>query len=87
MSSVYLAISLLKQSNIPEIQLKILLSYLHPKALYDYLEEEGIYLPNKDIWKKFLVDMIVRIKLIKAEYTEQDKDLPPERIYELIHEN
>lgn len=49
MSSVYLAISLLKQSNIPEIQLKILLSYLHPKALYDYLEEEGIYLPNKHI--------------------------------------
>lgn len=39
MSSVYLAISLLKQSNIPEIQLKIFLSYLHPKALYDYFRK------------------------------------------------
>ena len=50
------------------------------------LEKQGIYSPNKHIWK-FLVDMTVSSKLIKTEYTGQDNDLPPERIYELIHEN
>ena len=86
MSAAYLAISILKQSNIPEIQLKIFLSYLQPSALISYLKEEGISLPNKYTSKKFLVDMIVKGELMKTEYTEEDNDLPVDKIYELIHE-
>ena len=39
MSAAYLVITLPKQSDIPEIQIKIFLSYLHPSALLSYLKE------------------------------------------------
>ena len=86
MSAACLAITLPKQSDIPEIQIKIFLSYLQPSALLSYLKEEGIHVSNKYVSKKTLVDMDVNGELMKTVYTEEGHDLPPEKIYELILE-
>ena len=55
-------------------------------ALLSYLKGEGIYVPNKDVTKKSLVDMFVKGELMKTKYTEEDNDLTGEKIHELIHE-
>lgn len=86
MSAAYLVITLPKQSDIPEIQIKIFLSYLQPSALLSYLKEEGIHVSNKYVSKKTLVDMVVNGELMETVYTEEDNNLPPAKIYELILE-
>lgn len=51
MSSTYLAVSLLKQSIIPEMPLKLFLSNLPRRALLEYTSNAGIYDSNKNISK------------------------------------
>ena len=51
MTTTYLAISSLKQSIIPPMQLKIFLSYLPNELLIEYLSLANVYNGNKPISK------------------------------------
>ena len=57
MTSAFLAISLLKQSSLPEKQLSNFLFYLSQEALREYLSNVDIYKGDKRISKSELVDM------------------------------
>ena len=47
MTTAYLAVSILKKSNIPIDQLKLFLTYVNQKALKEYLNITGIYKGKK----------------------------------------
>ena len=57
MTSAYLAISFLKQTPLPEKQLRIFLSYLPQEPLKDYLSNANIYKGRRNMSKNYLVDM------------------------------
>ena len=57
MTSAYLAISFLKQTPLPEKQLRIFLSYLPQEPLKDYLSNANIYTGRRNMSKNYLVDM------------------------------
>ena len=57
MTSAYLAISFLKQTPLPERQLRIFLSYLPQEPLKDYLSNANIYKGRRNMSKNYLVDM------------------------------
>ena len=57
MTSEYLAISFLKQTPLPEKQLRIFLSYLPQEPLKDYLSNANIYKGRRNMSKNYLVDM------------------------------
>ena len=59
MSSSFLAISLLKQSLLPEKQLRIFLSHLAQQSLKEYLSEANIYKGKRNMNKIDLIDMII----------------------------
>ena len=52
MTSVYLAISFLKQTTLPEKQLRIFLSYLPQEPLKEYLYNADIYKGRGNMSKK-----------------------------------
>ena len=62
MSSSFLAISLLKQSPLPEKQLIIFLSHLSQKSLKEYLSEANIYNGKRNMSKVDLIDKIISNK-------------------------
>ena len=72
MASVCLAISFLKQTPLPEKQLKIFLSYLPQKPLKDYLSSANIYKGRKNRSKQELIDMTISEKNIEARYKPED---------------
>ena len=57
MTSAYLVISFLKQTPLPEKQLRIFLSYLPQEPLKDYLSNANIYKGRRNMSKNYLVDM------------------------------
>ena len=65
MTSGYLAISFLKQTPLPEKQLRILLSYLPEEPIKEYLYNANIYKVRRNMSKHDLIDMIVTEKKIK----------------------
>ena len=65
MASAYLAISFLKQTPLPEKQLKIFLSYLPKELLKDYLSNANIYKGRRNMSKHDLIDMIITEKVKK----------------------
>ena len=62
MTSGYLAISFLKQTPLPEKQLRILLSYLPEEPIKEYLYNANIYKVRRNMSKHDLIDMIVTEK-------------------------
>ena len=62
MTSVYLAISFLKQIPLPDNQLRIILSYLLQQPPKEYLSHSQIYKGKKNRSKYDLVDMIISEK-------------------------
>ena len=62
MTSAYLAISLLKQTPLPEKQLRIVLSYLPQEPLKEYLFNANIYTGKRNISQHDLTDMIITEK-------------------------
>ena len=75
MTSAYLAISFLKQTLLPEKQLRIFLSYLPQQPLKEYLYNVDIYKGKISMSKHDLIDMIIIGKSKKTTYTQEDDDL------------
>ena len=59
MTSAYLAISFLKQTSLPEKQLRIFLWYLPQEPLKEYLYNVDISEGKKNMSKVDLIDMII----------------------------
>ena len=59
MSSSYFAISLIKQSNIPEEQLAILLLNVSKEALSDFLNESGLLNKPTNLTKNKMIELII----------------------------
>ena len=88
MTTTYLAISLLKQSRIPSMQLKIFLSYLPNELLLEYLSLANVYNGNKPISKSVLIDLIVYDSYsVENVYTEKDNKLTIDEINKLLSRN
>ena len=62
MTSAYLAISFLKQTSLPEKQLRIFFSYLPQEPLKDYLSNANIYKGRRYMSKHDLIDMVITEK-------------------------
>ena len=65
MTSGYLAISFLKQTPLPEKELRIFLSYLPQEPLKEYLYNADIDKGRRNMPKHDLIDMIVTKKKLK----------------------
>ena len=78
MTSAYLAISFLKQTPLPEKQLRIFLSYLPQEPLKEYLSNADIYKAKRNMSKLDLIDMIIIEKTKKMSYTDEDDELSKE---------
>ena len=77
MSSAYIAISILKNSPIPENRLRIFLSHTSQPALKEYLSKANIY-KERNISKNDLIDMIISDKDESKIYTSDDNDITQE---------
>ena len=62
MTSAYLAVSFLKQTPLPEKQLRIFLSYLPQEPLKEYLYNADICQERRNLSKHDLIDMIIAEK-------------------------
>ena len=87
MTSAYLAISFLKQTPLPEKQLRIFLSYLPQEPLKEYLYNTNIYKGRRNMSKNDLIDMIITEKTKKITYTEENDELTKEEANELLKNN
>ena len=87
MTSAYLAISFLKQTVLPEKQLRIFLSYLPQAPLKDYLSISNIYKGRRNISKHCLIDIISTEKSKKIVYTRENDDLTTEEANELLKDS
>ena len=86
MTSAYLAISFLKETSLPEKQLRIFLSYLPQEPLKDYLSNANIY-KKRNMSKHDLIGMIISEKSKKIIYTQENDDLTKEEANELLKNN
>ena len=66
MSSSYFAISLIKQSNIPEEQLAILLLNVSKEALSDFLNESGLLNKPTNLTKNKMIGSIIEDGVIRT---------------------
>ena len=87
MTSAYLAISFLKQTPLPEKQLRIFLSYLPQEPLKEYLYNADIYKGKRNMSKIDLIDMIITEKNKKIVYSQEDDDLSKEKANKLLKNN
>ena len=87
MASAYLAISFLKQTPLPEKQLRIFLSYLPHKPLKEYLYNANIYQGRRNMLIHDLIDMIITKKTKKITYREENDELTKEEANKLLKNN
>ena len=86
MSSSYLAISILKKSNLPEKQLRIFLSHLSQQSLKEYLSRANIYNGRRNMNKADLIDMISSDK-DKSKINVHADDILQEEINNILNSN
>ena len=84
MTSAYLAVSFLKQTPLPEKELRIFLSYLPQEPLKEYLYNADICQERRNMSKHGLIDMIITEKNKKILYTQEDDDLTKEKTKEIL---
>ena len=84
MSSSSVAISSLKQSSLPEKQLRIFLSHLSQQSLKEYLSEANIYDGKRNTNKLNLIDMIISGK-DKTNINTHDDKLTQEEINNILN--
>ena len=84
MPSSHVAISLLKQSSLPEKQLRIFLSHLSQQSLKEYLSEANIYDAKRNTNKVNLIDMIISVK-DKTNINTHDDKLTQEEINNILN--
>ena len=87
MTSAYLAISFLKQTPLPEKQVRIFLSHLPQEPLKEYLYNADICKGTKNMSKIDLIDMIITERSKKVIYTQEDDELTKEKARELLKSN
>ena len=88
MTSSYLAISILKNSHMPEKQLRIFLSHISQQSLTEYLFKANIDNERRNMNKVDLIDMIISDKDKSKIYTsEDDDDLSQEEINNILKLN
>ena len=87
MTSAYLATSFLKQTSLPEKQLRIFLSYLPQEPLKEYLYNADIYKRTRNMSKHDLIDMIFAEKNETTVYSQEDHDLSKGKANELLKNN
>ena len=87
MTSAYLAISFLKQTPLPEKQLRMFLSYLPQEPLKEYLYNTNIYKGKRNMSKNDLIDMIITVKSRKITYAQGNDELTKEEANELLKNN
>ena len=86
--SAYLVISILKNSPIPEKQIRIFLSYLTQEPLKEYLTHSNIYKGKKNGSKYDLIDMIISGKYKTKPLSPDDEDLSIDQANTLLkHHN
>ena len=84
MTSAFIAITILKQSSMPEKQLSIFLFYLSQEALREYLFNADIYKGRNRISKNELVEMIITGKPKTIKYFDREDELTKEDAIELL---
>ena len=84
MTSTYLTISFLKQTPLPEKQLRIFLSYLPQELLKECLFNANIYKGRKNMSNHDLIDMIITEKSKKIVYTQENDELRKEQAKEIL---
>ena len=84
MTSAYLAISFLKQTALPEEQLRIFLSYLPQEPLKEYLYNAKIYKGRRNMSKNDLIDMVITEKSKKIIHTQENDELTRKKANELL---
>ena len=84
MTSAFIAITILKQSSVPEKQLSIFLFYLSQEALREYLFNADIYKGRNRMSKNELVEMIITGKPKTIKYFDREDELTKEDAIELL---
>ena len=84
MTSAFIAITILKQSSVPEKQLSIFLFYLSQEALREYLFNADIYKGRNRMSKNELVEMIITGKPKTIKYFYREDELTKEDAIELL---
>ena len=84
MTSAFIAITILKQSSMPEKQLSIFLFYLSQEALREYLFNADIYKGRNRMSKNELVEMIITGKPKTIKYFDREDELTKEDAIELL---
>lgn len=87
MTSAYLGISFLKQTRLPEKQLRRFLSYLPQDLLKEYLQHANIYRGKNNRSKHDLIGMTITEKDKTKSYTPEDDDLTQEEANKLLNNN
>ena len=84
MTSAFIAITILKQSYMPEKQLSIFLFYLSQEALREYLFNADIYKGRNRMSKNELVEMTIVGKPKTIKYFDREDELTKEDAIELL---
>ena len=84
MTSAFIAITILKQSSMPEKQLSIFLFYLSQEALREYLFNADIYKGRNRMSKNELIEMTIAGKPKTIKYFDREDELTKEDAIELL---
>ena len=84
MTSAFIAITILKQSSMPEKQLSIFLFYLSQEALREYLFNADIYKGRNRMSKNELIEMTIVGKSKTIKYFDREDELTKEDAIELL---
>ena len=84
MTSAFIAITILKQSSMPEKQLSNFLFYLSQEALREYLFNADIYKGRNRMSKNELVEMTIVGKPKTIKYFDREDELTKEDAIELL---
>ena len=84
MTSAFIAITILKQSSMPEKQLSIFLFYLSQEALREYLFNADIYKGRNRMSKNELIEMTIVGKPKTIKYFDREDELTKEDAIELL---
>ena len=84
MTSAFIAITILKQSSVPEKQLSNFLFYLSQEALREYLFNADIYKGRNRMSKNELIEMTIVGKPKTIKYFDREDELTKEDAIELL---
>ena len=84
MTSAFIAITILKQSSMPEKQLSNFLFHLSQQALREYLFNADIHKGREKMSKNELVEMIITGKPKTIKYFDREDELTKEDAIELL---